>query len=94
MEWVGILVGGFVIYAIIVAITRAPGQSLAKRFQMLGVMTGKTREEIIAVVGPPHSVSTMADNGQLLQWMQAGYHIAIMFDQQGMFKGISHESSV
>lgn len=93
MEFIWIVIGGFILYAIITAIVKAPGQSLAGRFQSLGNMTGKTKDEIIAVVGPPNSSSAMADGGQLLQWLQAGYHIAIAFDANGIFVGIQHEFS-
>jgi hypothetical protein len=35
----------------------APGRELHGRFLALGDMTGKTADEIIAVVGPPSSLS-------------------------------------
>lgn len=56
----------------------------------MGDMKGKTRAEIEAVAGPATSYSAMAD-GFLLQWMATGYHIALMFDEEGRVIGISHE---
>lgn len=84
-----VLLGASVLGGVITTVTLMPGQSLAGKFRELGNMTGKTQAEIIASVGPPNSVSTLA-GGQLLQWQATGYHIAIMF-KDGIFAGITHE---
>jgi hypothetical protein len=73
---------------------RAPGRHLAQKFVSLGKMTGKTRNEIQAVVGPPNSISAMAGGKVLCQWMATGYHIAILFDSTGQFIKITHQSRV
>jgi hypothetical protein len=62
----------------------------ASRFRSLGILTGKSRQEIISKVGSPTSVSTLA-HGQLLQWQEPGFHIALKFDERGMFQGVTHE---
>lgn len=62
-------------------------------FTSLGDMTGKSKAEIIAAAGPPTSISAIID-GQLLQWINGGYHIAIKFDSNGIFAGITHEANV
>jgi hypothetical protein len=69
----------------------APGRALAARFQILGDMTGKTTDQIIAVVGLPTSRSSMAHGQTLLQWQATGYHIAMLFDAEGRFVNITHE---
>ena len=74
---------------------RSP-QELMKRFKAVGTMTGMSRTEIFAVVGPSNSTSTLF-GGQLDQWLlvssRGSYHVAINFDQEDIFAGISHESS-
>ncbi|MEM0006970.1 MAG: hypothetical protein QXR89_01710 [Candidatus Bathyarchaeia archaeon] len=72
---------------------RAPAISLQSKFKKLGVVKGKRKEEIIAVVGPPNSIS-MTPNGELLQWISPGYHIALLFDSNGVCLGITHETAV
>jgi hypothetical protein len=67
-----------------------PGKALASKFDSLGTLKGKTKEEIMRVAGTPTSVSAMA-NGQLLQWLKAGYHISLLFDGSGICQGVSHE---
>jgi len=91
MEFVGIIIGGLVLFVIISLVVKSPGRSLQIKFQKLGNMTGRRKQEIIAAAGPPSSISATGDGGQLLQWMATGYHIAIRFDANGMFRGITHE---
>lgn len=69
----------------------APGRELHSRFIGLGDLTGKTAEQIIAVVGPPTSRSFMAHNQVLLQWQATGCHMALLFDGEGRFLKITHE---
>jgi hypothetical protein len=54
-------------------------------------MTGKTVEEIIAVVGPPSSRSSMAFGQTLMQWQATGCHLALLFGPDGRFVKITHE---
>ena len=69
----------------------APGRELHRRFISLGNMTGKTADEIVSVVGPPSSMSSMAFGRILLQWQETGCHLAILFDRDGRFIEISHQ---
>jgi len=91
---VGPIVGGLILYVIIAALVRTPGKALQGKFVRLGTLKGRTRAEIVATVGPPSAVSGAANGGQLLQWMATGYHIALLFDAQGVCKGVSHEVAV
>jgi hypothetical protein len=90
--YVGPIVGGLILYGIIAAIVSVPGNVLAQKFGELGTLTGKTKEEIISKVGQPNSISAAIDGGQVLQWLAAGYHIVLLFDKDGICKGLSHES--
>jgi hypothetical protein len=69
----------------------APGRELALRFNQLGSMTGKTADEIISSVGLPNARGSMAFGKTLLQWQATGYHIAILFDANGIFEKITSE---
>ena len=62
----------------------------SRRFAQLGNMRGKSKYEIIEAVGPPSSVSQGAGY-TLLQWQTRGYHVALKFDDEGMFAGVVHE---
>ena len=68
-----------------------PGRELHARFLALGDMTGKTAEEIIAVVGNPSAVSSMAFGKTLLQWQAPGCHMSLLFDANGRFEQITHQ---
>lgn len=79
-------------HAFISAQVTAPGRALRVQFIALGTLTGMTRDDIVAKTGPPNSISAMPD-GSLCQWMRPGYHMAIRFDANDIFAGISHEST-
>jgi hypothetical protein len=54
-------------------------------------MTGKTNDEIMAAVGRPSSISSMAGGKRLLQWQATGCHMALLFDADGRFVEITHQ---
>ena len=87
--WIAIITG---IVGLIAAINHgANGKRLQKNFQGLGVLAGRKRAEIEQVVGAPQSISTIGDQ-LLLQWMQDGYHISLLF-KDDVCQGVQHESS-
>ena len=90
MEFILIFIGGIVLYAIISAMTTAPGRSLQSKFVGMGTLTGKSKNEIIAVVGSPNSISALPDGKAVLQWMATGYQIALIFNGD-ICEGVSHE---
>lgn len=84
--------GGIVISLISVFSSPLSGaRTLQRKFADLGDLRGKTRAEIISAVGPPNSVTAMAD-GALVQWLTPGYHVALLFDDADVCLGVSHES--
>ncbi|MGA2281505.1 MAG: hypothetical protein ABSG80_14515 [Verrucomicrobiota bacterium] len=87
---IGTLIGGFVLYAIINALVRAPGASLQSKFQQLGTLRGRTLSSIIAEVGPPNARSVAGDGRVVCQWMATGYHIALIFTDD-VCDGVTHE---
>src|SRR5260221_6900713 len=60
-------------------------------FRALGDMTGKTSDEIIAAVGNPSSMSSMAHDQTLLQWQETGCHMALLFGPDGKLLKITHQ---
>ena len=90
MEIAIALIGGLILFAVIAALVRTPGNLLKQRFGSLGQLPGKTKEEIIAVVGPPNSISAAPGGKTLLQWMAPGYHVALLFEGDACL-GITHE---
>jgi hypothetical protein len=76
------IVGAFVIGGILAAIQQAavtsPGRDLHAKFVALGNVVGKTRDEIVASVGEPTSISSIP-GGVLLQWQATGCHMALKF---------------
>ena len=65
-------------------------QAYAKKFADLGEIRGKTKDEIIAGVGPPNAIDPLPDGKQLLQWMNHGYHIALLFEGE-ICQGVTTE---
>lgn len=97
--FLGTTVLGLIGYVLMNAFVRAPGVGLQTKFANLtkgtgGVIAGKTYHEIVAACGAPSSVSPTGDGGKLCQWMATGYHIALIFDENNICQGISHEASV
>ena len=69
----------------------ASGRELHERFKALGNMAGMTSDQIIAAVGNPSSVSSMAHGQILLQWQGTGCHMALLFGPDGKLLKITHE---
>ena len=68
---------------------------MANKFVKLGTITGMPIAKIVKRVGPPTSISAMAD-GQLYQWMKTSaffgsYHYAISVDAAGNAIGYTHQ---
>lgn len=66
------------------------GKRLHAKFAELGTLAGRTRDDIVAVVGPPSSMSRLAEGRVLLQWQAAGCHMALMF-RDDTCQGVSHQ---
>jgi hypothetical protein len=93
MEFIIPIIGGLILYAIISELVKAPGKSLQRKFLSLGTLTGKSKSQIISVVGQPNSISGTAGGKTLCQWMATGYHIALIFNGE-ICEGVTHEFRV
>ena len=72
--------------------TGRPGEPCRKRFVALGTLKGRSRREIVRAVGEPSSETPLPDGRLLLQWRATGYHIALVFEQDGRCFGVTHEN--
>ena len=68
----------------------SPGRELHARFKSLGDMSGKTLDDVVSVVGPPSSSSSIAFGHTLLQWQVTGCHVALLFDRDNRFVSVRH----
>ncbi|MFE3247703.1 hypothetical protein [Streptomyces sp. NPDC059209] len=69
------------------------GRRIAQGFASLGNLAGRSKDDIVAVVGP-HSSFSVAGPGQvLLQWQSDVYHIALLFEED-VCVGITHEFAI
>ncbi|MEI7744747.1 MAG: hypothetical protein WCK58_13480 [Chloroflexota bacterium] len=96
MEALGLPVVLLIIAALVTIIVpfiyKSPGRALRKRFVILGSLKGRTRKEIVKVVGEPSQVTELPDGRTLLQWRATGYHIALVFEKNGRCFGVTHEN--
>lgn len=70
-----------------------PTFGIARKFGALGTLAGRTLQEIVTVVGPPDSSTINGPGLHVAQWLKSGYHIVLIFDDNGVCGGVTHESS-
>lgn len=96
--FIGPIIGGLILFFIMSALVRSPGSLLQSKFQSLGTLKGKTYDEIVAKCGTPSSVSASVDKegNQVIikQWQATSYHIVLLFDENDICLGVSHEAKV
>ena len=87
--WIVIIPG-----ALLVAVFgKPPGKALADKFRSLGNLRGKSREEIVAVVGPQKTTTALGAIGAgrvHLSWQVPEYHIILIFNND-ICEGIALE---
>ena len=71
--------------------------TLQNKFVQMGTLAGRTQEEIISVVGSPNTTSSPGPGLTLMQWIRVGsfvgsFHIALIFDKNGVCGGVTHQS--
>jgi hypothetical protein len=66
------------------------GRALRSKFQAAGTLKGKTKAEIIALVGPPTFTSAV-EEGSVVMWRADGYNIRLGFDLNGNCVGVQSE---
>lgn len=88
--FIGIFVVGGIFFALQQQAVTAPGRELHQKFVELGNLQGKIKDEIIAKVGPPTSISGLPEGKTLLQWQATGCHMALRFNGESC-EGITHQ---
>ena len=88
------IAAGLIVFLIINKAIRGRGKELQQKFISLGTLQGKSLAEIQAVCGNSTSVSYRNDGVKIYQWMAAGYHIVLLFDQDDICLGVSSETAV
>jgi hypothetical protein len=77
----------------LVFLAKPSKKSIPETIKSLGDLRGRTKDDLIAALGSPTASSAVAAGQILLQWMPTGYHIALLFDHNGICLGITHEFS-
>ncbi|MBC7469180.1 MAG: hypothetical protein H7322_07625 [Ramlibacter sp.] len=52
---------------------------LQNRFKRLGVLKGRSVDEIVKFVGKPSHRGRLDANREVLEWRRVGFHIALLF---------------
>lgn len=93
MEFMILIFIGIGISFFVYGLVRVPGTITNKKFVELGILKGKTYNEICSHVGQPNSISAKED-GKVCQWINSGYHIALIFNEEDICQGVIHENKV
>lgn len=82
-----------ILLALAKAFSNSPGKELNRKFIRLGVLSGKSYNEIIAIVGDPNSTHTIGSE-RLCQWIQPSYNISLIFDKNNICLGVHSETKI
>lgn len=69
-----------------------PSIGLNRKFVAMGTLAGRSFHEISMVVGLPSATSHPSPGLILRQWLRPGFHIALIFDDNEICGGITHQS--
>jgi hypothetical protein len=86
--------GSFFLIAIVARLIVLPMMSppINKKISSLGTLSGKTREEIMSVLGPPSTVNPAGNGRLVLGWAKGDYRIDLLFDANGVFAEVIRKS--
>lgn len=94
MMYIYLFLCGALIYGVIDFIVKSPGRLLCRRFRKLGNLVGLSFNDIIYACGEPNSISTSVGTDgrpvKVVQWIEKGYHISLVFDENDVCLGINH----
>ena len=65
--------------AVLAIVYAARSVRLQNRFRRLGVVQGRTLDEIVKQVGPPTHHTKLANEREILEWRRVTFHIALSF---------------
>jgi hypothetical protein len=52
---------------------------LQNRFRRLGVLKGRSLDEIVRSAGPPNNHAKLGEGREILEWRRVGFHLALSF---------------
>jgi hypothetical protein len=55
---------------------------LRRKFEALGVLPGRTLQEVLRHAGEPNHRRAMADGREVLEWRRINFRVALVFDGQ------------
>lgn len=81
MEWIAVtgLTAAMLIACISMFIQSVSGMFLDKKFVQLGNLAGKTKREIVEVVGNPNVITQLGDDATIQEWNSPRYGISLKF---------------
>ena len=86
-----VLAYALVVSVLIAFIYAMKSARLQNRFERLGVLKGRSLDEIVKFAGKPSHRAAMAANRELLEWRRVGFHLALTFTD-GVCDGVAHQS--
>lgn len=87
-------IAGVLIGLVIIILKRTPGLMQQAKFQKMGSMAGKTKQDIISTVGNFSSITHLDDGGQICVWQTGSFMITIQFNKDGKFIKILSQTVV
>lgn len=87
------IIAGIALAVIVYALQKMPGYNLSKKFMGMGIVKGRSYNEIISYVGNPNAISTLP-NGKQCQWIRQGCFIALIFDENDICEGVAQQITV
>ena len=60
---------------------------LQNRFKRLGVLRGRSLDEVVKFAGKPSHRARLDANREVLEWRRVGFHIALLFND-GVCEGV------
>ncbi|HEY3269306.1 MAG TPA: hypothetical protein VGM37_20530 [Armatimonadota bacterium] len=91
MELGAVLITTLVFVFVLRVITCAGGWYKSGIFQSMAPLRGRRKADIIKAAGLPNAINRTPEGHTLLQWIQPGYHIALLFDEKDICIRVTHE---
>lgn len=66
--------------------------TLRRKFEALGVITGRTMEEIVRHVGEPHRRDKLGAGRDILEWRRINFQVALSFTD-GVCDGVDYATA-
>jgi hypothetical protein len=92
MKTILIVIAYALVASILLAVVYAAKSArLQNRFEKLGVLKGRSLDEIVRIAGKPSHRARLGADRELLEWRRVGFHIALACTE-GVCDGVAHQS--